>query len=119
MQFLADIMKKMSEQNLITIEDLYNLSEKEVIEKIENCNYDNISKKFKIWKEANEVKESNEEPEEKYAVSIDAKIRYINPLVRQGDKYIRVNEISDSANEDINKALNYKTKNYAYLDFDF
>jgi len=31
MQFLADIMKKMSERNLININDLYSLSEKEII----------------------------------------------------------------------------------------
>ena len=46
MQFLADIMKNMSNQKLITKKELYELSEKEVIEKIENCTYDNISKKF-------------------------------------------------------------------------
>ena len=34
MQFLADIMKIMSSQNLITKKDLYELSEKEVIERI-------------------------------------------------------------------------------------
>ena len=43
MQFLADIMKIMSSQNLITKKDLYELSEKEVIERIENCDYAEIS----------------------------------------------------------------------------
>lgn len=38
MQFLADTVKKMSEENLLTKKDLYTLSEKEVINKIENCN---------------------------------------------------------------------------------
>ena len=32
---------------------------------------------------------------------------------------IRINEISDNAKKDIEKALNYKTKKYAYLNFDF
>lgn len=36
MQFLADIMKIMSEHKLITINDLYNMSEEDIIEKIEN-----------------------------------------------------------------------------------
>lgn len=52
MQFLADIMKKMSEKNLINKEDLYHLSEKEVIEKIEKCEENNIAKNFAIWREA-------------------------------------------------------------------
>ena len=34
MQFLADIMKNMSYKKLITKKDLYELSEKEVIEKL-------------------------------------------------------------------------------------
>lgn len=61
MQFLADIMKKMSVKNLITKTDLYELSEKEVIEKIENCKEDNISEVFNIWKDATEINESEEE----------------------------------------------------------
>ena len=36
MQFLADIMKKLSEDGKITREDLYNLKESDVIEIIEN-----------------------------------------------------------------------------------
>lgn len=114
MQFLADIMKIMSSQNLITKKDLYELSEKEVIEKIENCDYADISKKFDIWKNAHEIKESDKEVKEKYCVSIDAKIRYINPLVNG----IRISEISEVAKEEIQKALEFKTEKYAYLDFD-
>lgn len=38
MQMLADIMRIMSDNNLINISEMYNLSEKEVIEKIEKCN---------------------------------------------------------------------------------
>ena len=114
MQFLADIMKIMSSQNLITKKDLYELSEKEVIEKIENCDYAEISQKFDMWKNAHEIKESDEAVKDKYCVSIDAKIRYINPLVNG----IRISEISEVAKEEIQKALEFKTKKYAYLDFD-
>ena len=120
MQFLADIMKKMSEKNLITINDLYNLSEKEVIHKIENCKENKIDECFKIWKNATKINESDIKVNDKYCVNIDkVKIRYINPLVRNKDNFIRVNKISDMANQDIEKALNYKTKKYAYLNFDF
>ena len=114
MQFLADIMKIMSSQNLITKKDLYELSEKEVIERIENCDYAEISQKFDMWKNAHEIKESDEKVKDKYFVSIDAKIRYINPLVNG----IRISEISEVAKEEIQKALEFKTKKYAYLGFD-
>jgi len=120
MQFLADIMRTMSEKNQITINDLYNLSEKEIIEKIENCDQYNISKFFKLWKDATKINESDIPIEDKYCVSIqNAKIRYINPLVRNKNEYIRINEVSNKANQEIEKALNFKTKKYAYLDFNF
>lgn len=121
MQFLADIMKKMSEKNLITRDDLYKYSEKEIIEKIENCDYDNISKCFKLWKSTEKIEESDDlPPDGKYSISIQKiKTRYINPLVKQGNKDLRIYDISDKAKEDIDKAINFKTKKYAYLDFDF
>lgn len=68
-------------------------------------------------KNAEKINESDEKIENKYSVSINAKIRYIVPLVRQNDKFIRINKLSKKADEDINRALNYTAKKYAYLDF--
>ena len=108
MQFLADIIKKMNQKGLINKEDLYKLSEKDVIEKIENCEYDNISKCFKAWKNTTQINESDIPVEDKYCVSINAKRRYINPLVEiNNDNYVRVNQISDIAKQDIEKCLNF------------
>ena len=59
-------------------------------------------------------KESDKEVKGKYCVNINAKIRYINPLVNGK----RISEISEIAKEEIKKALEYKTYKYAYLDFD-
>lgn len=120
MQLLADIMKKMNSKNLISKSDLYKYSEKEIIKKIENCHEGNISKCFKVWKNATDINESDEKPNDKYFVSIDKlKVRYINPLVRDGNEYTRVKEISDKAREDIESTLKPKTKKYVYLDFKF
>lgn len=119
MQFLADIMKKMKDKNLITIKDLYQLSEKEVIEKIENCAEGNIAECFKIWRNATKIMESDEKVEGKYCVKLEkVKVRYINPLVKISDKPVRVSEISEKARQDIEKALQFKTRKYAYLNFD-
>ena len=120
MQFIADIMKKMSENGLITVNDLYNLSEREVIEKIRNCDQYNISKCFKIWEDATEIKESHTKIDDKYCVNINKqKIRYINPLVKLQNDYIRVYDISETARQDIENALNFRANKYAYLDFEF
>ena len=120
MQFLADIIKRMNQKGLINKEDLYKLSEKNIIEKIENCEYDNISKSFKTWRNTTQINESDIPVEDKYCVSINAKRRYINPLVKNSnDSYVRINQISDIAKQDIEKCLNFQTKKYAYFDFDF
>lgn len=120
MQFLADVMKKMYENNLITMDDFYSLSEKEIIEKIESCSIDNISECFKIWRNAKKINESDTKIDGKYLVSIDnVKIRYINPLVKSSGTYERINKISKHAKEDIQRALDFKTKKYIYLDFNF
>ncbi|MCI9365397.1 MAG: hypothetical protein HFJ54_01985 [Clostridia bacterium] len=50
---------------------------------------------------------------------VKAKIRYINPLVKSKEGYIRIDKLSESARKDIEKALNYRTIKYAYLDFEF
>lgn len=119
MQFLADIMKKMSERNLISKKDLYNLSEEEVIERIESCEQDNIAKCFDFWRNATQIKESDTPIVGRYCVNIKAKIRYIVPLVKVQNEYIRIHKISEVASQDIQRTLNFETKKYAYLDFEF
>lgn len=97
------------------------IKEKEVIEKIENCKEGNIAECFKIWKNATEIKESDILPGGIYSVGIEnVKIRYINPLVKVSEgEYVRVSEISEVAKNSIEKALQFRTKKYAYLDFNF
>lgn len=119
MQFLADIIKKMNQNGFINKDDLYKLSEKEIINKISNCEYDNISKCFNMWKNITKINESDVPVNNKYCMGIKAKIRYIVPLVRNEDKFVRINEISDVAKKDIERCLNFQTKKYAYFDFNF
>ena len=117
MQMLADIMKKMLDKNLISIKDMYNLSEKDIIDKIKQCNEDNIVESFKKWEDATGVSTSETIPKGKYFVNIEkVKKRYINPLVRLNNKYKRIKDISEKADMDINDALKYKTAKYVFLD---
>ena len=77
MQLLADILKRLSNENKICKKDLYELKESDIINIIENSKYNNI---FNIWKNAKKVKISKEEPKNVYYVHHGAKVRYINPL---------------------------------------
>ena len=110
MQLLADIVKKLNEDNLLTLEDLYNLKESEVIEMIENHEYKEI---FNTWKKAKKVKTSDEEPKDVYYVHHGAKVRYIDPLVN-GE---RISNICKIAKNMIDKNLSYDMTKYVYLDF--
>lgn len=112
MQLIADIIKKLNEDGLITKEDLYNKKESEIIEIIENSKYKEI---FNIWKNAKNVKVSKEKPKNVYFVHHGAKIRYIDPLVNKR----RISIISEEAKKEIDKNLSYDMDNYVYLDFNF
>ena len=111
-------IKKLHENNVISFDDLYNLSEKEVIKKIESCNIDNISHNFKMWENATQIKTSEVMPSEKYYVNIEkVKNRYINPLVDNDGTYERICNVSKCARDDIEGTKAYKTDKYIYLDF--
>lgn len=120
MQFLADIMKRMSELKLVTVSDLYELSEKEIIEKIKNTKDYDIANCFKIWQEAEEdIKISDTKPEDKYSVNVKAKKRYIDPLVKTETGIKRISKISEKAKNNIEKCLNYTFDRHLYMDFNF
>jgi hypothetical protein len=112
MQFVADILKRLSDENKITKEDLYRLKESEVLDIIENSKYKDI---FNIWRNAKKVKTSKEEPIDVYFVHHGAKIRYIDPLWN-GERISKQCKIAEKM---INNNLAYKMDNYIYLDFKF
>ena len=112
MQLIADILKKLSNENKISKKDLYMLKESDVIKIIENSKYKEI---FNEWRKAKKVKISKEAPKGVYYVYHGAKIRYINPIYNG----TRINEISQNAKENIEKNLAYNMENYVYLDFNF
>ena len=112
MQLIADILKRLSDENKITKEDLYKLKESDVISIIENSKY---SKIFNIWKYAKKVKTSKEKPENVYYVHHGAKVRYIDPLFN-GE---RMSKCCKIAKKYIDNNLTYDMNNYVYLDFNF
>ena len=112
MQLIADILKRLSDENKITKEDLYKLKESDVISIIENSKY---SKIFDIWKHTKKVKTSKEKPENVYYVHHGAKVRYIDPLFN-GE---RMSKCCKIAKKYIDNNLAYDMNNYVYLDFNF
>lgn len=112
MQFLADIIKRLNEENTITKQDLYTMKEEDIIGIIENSKY---SKVYNIWKKSKKVKSSKEMPKDVYYIHFSTKVRYIDPLVNGQ----RISKVCTIANNMINKNLSYDMGNYVYLDFNF
>lgn len=119
MQFLADIVKSMNVKGYLTIDDLYNLSEKEVINKILNCDDEYIRENFIKFQNATSVYGSDTPINDKYCISIKAKRRYVIPLTIYNDSIKRINEISESAKKDIEEYFNIKHFKYTGFDFYF
>lgn len=121
MQFIADIIKSMHMKGYITVDDLYCLSEKDVIQLIKNCEDSYIRKSFENFENAtrNSIYKSDLPNKEIYCTSVKGKKRYINPLVRYENKVCRIKDVSDIANDDITKFLNMKLHTYIGFDFDF
>lgn len=80
MQFVADILRKLSEDGLISVADLYEKPESEIIQIIEQSKYGKI---FDIWRKSKKLEQSKEKPKNVYFVHHPAKIRYIDPLYKR------------------------------------
>ncbi len=112
MQLIADIVKRLVEENKLTVNDLYTLKEEDVIKIIENSKYAEI---FNKWKNAKNINISKNKPENVYSVHLKSKIRWINPLVCG----VRIKDICKIAKNYIDKNFAYDMSSYVYLDFDF
>lgn len=118
MEFIADTIKKMLSLKLLTMEDLYHLTETEVIDLIEQAPK-TISYYFKCFKEANSIIESDVPLAYDYGISFETKRRYIIPLVNVNHQVRRVNQQIIEVEHIIQDYLNYKQPKYAYFDFKY
>ncbi len=121
MQFIADIIKSMNKKGFITIDDLYVLSENDVIKMIQTCKDHYIRDAFENYQNATRafVYKSDEPNNEIYCTSVKGKKRYINPLVTLNKEVKRIKDVSKLANEDINSFLNMKMHTYIGFNFEF
>ena len=110
MQFIADILKNLKESGEITIEELYDKKESDIIKIIENSKYKDA---WNNWQKAKKVNVSKIKPENVYCVHQKSKVRYIDPLCNGK----RISEICKIAKKAIDKNLSYNMDNYVYLNF--
>lgn len=113
MYFFADIIEKMYNRKYITKNDIYELSELEIINMIKNCSDQEISKSFYKFMNCNKVVDCESYRNDKFCVNRKVKRRYINPLTKQG----RVYDISEVAKKEIDEYIHMKISKYAYIDY--
>ena len=119
MQFLADMCKSMNNAGYLTIDDLYTLSESEIINKILTCEDSYLSDSFKKFLSADKVYEGDEIID-KYHTMVKSKTRYVNPLVKTGTSSKRISDLSSKSAKKISDYLKLsKGGNNIHFDFEF
>lgn len=108
-QFIADCIKILIEQNKISIEDLYNQKEEDIVKLLEN----DISG-WKKFEQTTQILRSDIKPNY-YFVSVSAKKRYVIPLCIEQNEPKRLDEISEICKELLEEYFNYKDTKYAYI----
>lgn len=120
MQFLADMCKSLNIIGELSIDDLYMLSEKEIINKFENTKDMYLKNAwFNFFKCKNSYK-SEIYLDNKYCINTKGKTRYVDPLVIENGLVNRISVLSKESNKLINEYLDLpKGGYYTYFDFDF
>lgn len=121
MQFYADILKSMELHDYLTIDDLYSMNEREIIDWILSCGDKTISNAFREFQRATSVYESSTIKKDRYCTNVKAKNRYIVPLVAgdddSGDQ--RITELSKTVDRSIQQFVDAKPAKYVGFDFEF
>lgn len=116
LNLLGDILKECIKFGILTIDDLYTFTESEVISLLNNTPNKHIRTVWKIYSQLESVYSSENKPIGYYFVNIDAKKRYINPLVKLNGEIKRVSLFSEKAKNTIDSFLLYNDKPYGYID---
>ena len=110
MKFVSEMVKMANEKGLITLDDLYNKKESEIV----SIFVDN----FVSWKKFNESSKlikTNNKPNGFY-ISFETKKRNVIPLVKFNGSYKRINEVSSFAKDEYEKFFCYHDTTYAYVE---
>lgn len=129
MQFLADICRAMADGGYLTVDDLYTLSEREVIARIQNCPDPYLASRFRLFQATDHVFTSPTPFPDRYCVNVTTKTRYVDPLVQTptspDHNYLtastatRISHLSPTAATQITAYQNTPKGGYYWTGFDF
>lgn len=122
LQFIADIIGSMQAGGYLTLDDLYAMSEREVIDWTLSCGDKVISDAFRQFQRATTVYNSPTAKKDRYCTSVKAKVRYCVPLAPDAEAEhgaSRITELSPSVARAVKKYLDTKQAKYVGFDFEF
>lgn len=118
-QFTADILKSMINSEYLTENDLYVMSEREVVDWILSCGDKTISEAYRQFQRATTVYSGNTAKKNCYCTSTKAKVRYIVPLVKTESGAERITDLDSEVDAAITEYLDTKQAKYVGFDFEF
>lgn len=136
-QFLGDMMQSMINSGYLNMDDLYVMSEREIIDWILSCGDKPMSDAFRNFQRSTTVYSGATAKKNCYCVSVKSKVRYITPLVltpadetvksakdqkaedSAEPKAVRITSLDKKVKSAVDKYLDDKQSKYVGFDFDF
>lgn len=120
LQFTADILKSMINSEYLTENDLYIMSEREVVDWILSCGDKTISEAYRQFQRATTVYSGSTAKKNCYCTSVKAKVRYIVPLAKnESGTAERITSLDSEIDAAIEEYLDTKPPKYVGFDFEF
>lgn len=117
MEIVVKVVKKLNEAGLVQIEDLYRLSEFEIIDLAKKSNILEVKTLVSYIEQTKDLYESDEEVEGRFCIKCPAKYRYIDPLVQQNDNVVRLTSISEMAQKAKDDLFKIDFSKFLYSNF--
>ena len=112
MQFIADNLKLLINRKKLTVEDLYVLGEQEILGILKHENGEILN----CFRTARKLKRCNEQDARWYSISVDAKKRYVLPLVEHEKQVVRLHTISEKCKKMFDYILKFEDSKYCCIE---
>ncbi len=126
LQFIADILSSMIAKDRLSLDDLYTMTEREVIDWILSCGDHALAEAFRNFQRTTSAYGSDKAKKDTYTTEVIAKVRYIDPLVKTTEQDVdgnpisrRISELDADTKSEIESYLATKQPRFVGFDFNF
>ena len=119
MQFLADIVRSMNVKGYISVDDLYVMSEADVVGLMIDCPDLCLRDAFIKFHNSTKVVAGDRQVQGKYSICVKGKKRYIVPLVMTENGAVRVTELDEISRSEVEAYKTLKRSKWTGFDFEF